>query len=284
MFEALGEGKEGVSQVVHSCGTERVPGPGAPRRSDGVKKRDKHISGVGEDKVRGVGLAVAMQGSGIPLIDMAAASMKMNEDGSLNLYVGATDIGTGSDTILAQIAAEVLRFPIQKIIVLSSDTDLTPFDVGAYASSTTYVSGQAVKACAEKIADPDPGHRVRTCWRETRRTCASSEGGQGPGRANALSLEEIATSATYNRRSVPDPGPGLLHLRAVAAAVHRPVRRGGGGYPDRPSRGGASSSVRRRLRPCRSTRHLRKDRSRGPWSTASATPCGRSTATTRTAA
>jgi putative selenate reductase molybdopterin-binding subunit len=85
-------------------------------------------------------------------VDMGAASMKMNEDGSFHLYVGATDLGTGSDTILAQIAAEVLQVPVDQIIVLSSDTDLTPFDVGAYASSTTYVSGTAVLQCAQEIA------------------------------------------------------------------------------------------------------------------------------------
>ncbi len=77
----------------------------------------------------------------------------MNEDGSFNLLVGATDLGTGSDTILAQIAAEVLTVPLEKIIVYSSDTDLTPFDVGAYASSTTYVSGNAVRLAAEKVKE-----------------------------------------------------------------------------------------------------------------------------------
>jgi len=84
---------------------------------------------------------------------MGSAAMKMNEDGSFNLYVGATDLGTGSDTILAQIAAETLDVPVEQIIVLSSDTDLTPFDVGAYASSTTYISGAAVKKCTAKIRD-----------------------------------------------------------------------------------------------------------------------------------
>jgi len=93
-----------------------------------------------------------MQGSGIPLIDMAAATIKMNEDGSFNLLIGATDIGTGSDTILAQIAAEVLGVPLGKMIVTSSDTDFTPFDVGAYASSTTYVSGMAVQRAAEQVS------------------------------------------------------------------------------------------------------------------------------------
>ena len=75
-------------------------------------------------------------------------TVKMNEDGSFNLHMGATDLGTGSDTVLAQIAAEVLGVAVTDIIVLSSDTDLTPFDVGAYASSTTFISGNAVKKAA----------------------------------------------------------------------------------------------------------------------------------------
>ena len=82
-------------------------------------------------------MAAVMQGTAIPFLDMGAASIKINDDGSFNLLVGATDLGTGSDTVLAQIAAETLGVPTEDIIVLSSDTDTTPFDVGAYASSTT---------------------------------------------------------------------------------------------------------------------------------------------------
>ena len=77
----------------------------------------------------------------------------MNDDGSFNLLAGATDLGTGSDTVLAQQAAEVLGIPIEDIIVYSSDTDFTPFDKGAYASSTTYISGAAVVIAAEKVAE-----------------------------------------------------------------------------------------------------------------------------------
>jgi putative selenate reductase molybdopterin-binding subunit len=84
---------------------------------------------------------------------MGAASIKMNDDGSFNLLVGATDIGTGSDTVLAQIAAETLGCPVSDIIPYSSDTDFTPFDTGAYASSTTYISGGAVKKAAEKVRE-----------------------------------------------------------------------------------------------------------------------------------
>ena len=82
---------------------------------------------------------------------MASATIKMNDDGSFNLLIGATDIGTGSDTILAQIAAETLGVTLDHIIVTSSDTDLTPFDTGAYASSTTYVSGNAVQRAAAEV-------------------------------------------------------------------------------------------------------------------------------------
>ncbi len=151
VFKALGEGKEGVSQIVRSCKLDECIDAGASAIG-WQDKRGKRISS-GKDRVKGMGVAVAMQGSGIPEIDMAAASMKLNEDGSFNLFVGATDIGTGSDTILAQIAAEVLTVPAEKIIVLSSDTDLTPFDTGAYASSTTYISGAAVEKCALDIKD-----------------------------------------------------------------------------------------------------------------------------------
>ncbi len=149
VFQALGEGKEGVAQVIKSCGLDDCLDKGAAA-IHWYDKRGKRLKN-GPYKVRGVGLSVSMQGSGIPKIDMGSASMKMNEDGSFNLFIGATDLGTGSDTILAQIAAETLDVAVENIIVLSSDTDLTPFDVGAYASSTTYISGTAVKKCAEKI-------------------------------------------------------------------------------------------------------------------------------------
>ncbi len=102
---------------------------------------------------KGIGIACVMQGTAIPYLDMGAASIKMNDDGSFNVLVGATDLGTGSDTVLGQMAAEVLGVPLDDIIMYSSDTDFTPFDKGAYASSTTYVSGAAVVKAAEKVAE-----------------------------------------------------------------------------------------------------------------------------------
>ncbi|MEA3355801.1 MAG: molybdopterin cofactor-binding domain-containing protein [Candidatus Bipolaricaulota bacterium] len=148
IFERLGEGREGVAQTIKSCALDRCIEAGAERIGWTDKRGKRHMEGK---TAYGIGMSIHMQGSGIPYIDMGAATIKMNEDGSFNLLLGATDLGTGSDTILAQIAAEVLGVPLSKMIVYSSDTDRTPFDVGAYASSTTYVSGQAVEQAAKKI-------------------------------------------------------------------------------------------------------------------------------------
>ena len=141
----LGEGREGFPMVLYSTEIEACLKEGR-KLSDWERLRSEPGSGRYR---RGIGVAVAGQGSGIPGIDMGAAFIKMNEDASFNLQVGATDLGTGSDTALAQIAAEVLGVSVEKIIVYSSDTDMTPFDTGAYASSTTYISGSAVKKAAE---------------------------------------------------------------------------------------------------------------------------------------
>jgi len=104
-------------------------------------------------KRRGIGIAMVMQGTAIPYLDMGGASIKMNDDGSFNLLVGATDLGTGSDTVIAQMAAEVLGVPLEDVITYSSDTDFTPFDKGAYASSTTYISGTAAVNAAKIVAE-----------------------------------------------------------------------------------------------------------------------------------
>ena len=154
IFKALGEGKEGVAMTVTSTSLRECLDAGATL-SDWYKKRNciRADFNKGKRVKKGIGMVALMQGSAIPEIDMASAYMKMNDDGSFNLLVGATDLGTGSDTVLAQIASEVLDTPVEKIIVTSSDTDHTPFDTGAYASSTTYLSGQAVKKCAGIIKD-----------------------------------------------------------------------------------------------------------------------------------
>lgn len=102
-------------------------------------------------KIRSVGMAVTMQGSGIAGIDTASATLRLNEDGHYNLLIGSTDMGTGSDTMLAQVAAEVLNTPPEEIIVHAADTDISPYDPGSYASSTAYVTGMAVLQAAEEL-------------------------------------------------------------------------------------------------------------------------------------
>ena len=105
---------------------------------------------VSDHKVRGLGMAITMQGSGISAVDTATATVKLNDDGYYTLMIGATDMGTGCDTILAQMAAETLNCPLERITVDGVDTDHSPFDTGSYASSTTYVTGNAVvKACTQ---------------------------------------------------------------------------------------------------------------------------------------
>jgi CO/xanthine dehydrogenase Mo-binding subunit len=148
VFAALGEGKAGVEMTIGSCGLSEAIRLGAEEIGWSDRRLPEEKSGRYR---RGHGLACLMQGSSIPEIDMGAASLKMNEDGSFNLLFGATDLGTGADTVLAQIAAEELSTTVDKMLVYASDTDLTPFDVGAYASSTTYLSGEAVRKAAAKV-------------------------------------------------------------------------------------------------------------------------------------
>jgi putative selenate reductase molybdopterin-binding subunit len=152
----LGEGeKETVVTVpiILSCGLNECFEQGIKAIS-WERKRDPQFHTVpGKPHMRrGLGAAMSMHGTAIPGLDMGGASIKINDDGSFNVLVGATDLGTGSDTILAQIAAEVLGVALEDIIIYSSDTDFTPFDTGAYASSTTYISGTAVKKAAEEVA------------------------------------------------------------------------------------------------------------------------------------
>lgn len=106
---------------------------------------------ISETKTRSVGMAITMQGSGIAGIDTASVEIKLNDDGFYTLLVGATDMGTGCDTILSQMAAETLGTTMNKIIVHAADTDISPYDTGSYASSTTYVTGNAVIKAAEDI-------------------------------------------------------------------------------------------------------------------------------------
>lgn len=106
---------------------------------------------MGNGKIRAVGMGMAMQGSGITSMDVGSATLKVNDEGFYTLLIGAADMGTGCDTTLAQIAAEVLECPLDNITTLSADTDWSPYDSGSYASSTTYVTGKATEKCALEL-------------------------------------------------------------------------------------------------------------------------------------
>ena len=152
---AWSEGREPRPEIIKTCALPQCVEQGAAS-IDWARKfnnPDWHVVPGKPNLRKGIGIACVMQGTAIPYLDMGAASIKMNEDGSFNCLVGATDLGTGSDTVLGQMAAEVLGVPLDNIIMYSSDTDFTPFDVGAYASSTTYISGAAVTNAAQKVAD-----------------------------------------------------------------------------------------------------------------------------------
>jgi putative selenate reductase molybdopterin-binding subunit len=152
----LGEGEADIASIpiIQTSGLNECIAQGM--QAIGWQQRDdpnwKIIPGKPHLR-RGIGLAVCMHGTAIPGLDMGGASIKINDDGSFNLLVGATDLGTGADTVLSQIAAEVLGVPLEDIIIYSSDTDMTPFDTGAYASSTTYISGMAVKKASEQVRE-----------------------------------------------------------------------------------------------------------------------------------
>ena len=152
---------------------------------------------------RGIGVALVMQGTAIPYLDMGGASIKINDDGSFNLLVGATDLGTGSDTVLAQQAAEVLGCLIEDVVIYSSDTDFTPFDKGAYASSTTYISGAAVVAAAELVAERIKVRAARIISQKGGKVVgpqqiklADAQAWAPDGRA--VTLEEVALNALHH--------------------------------------------------------------------------------------
>ena len=137
-------------QVNTSCALDRC----LARVKEMIHWDEKYpVRDMGNGKVRAVGMGMAMQGSGITSVDVGSATIKVNDDGFYTLSIGAADMGTGCDTILAQIAAEVLECSVDEITVFGADTDTSPYDSGSYASSTTYVTGKAVEKCALQVRE-----------------------------------------------------------------------------------------------------------------------------------
>jgi putative selenate reductase molybdopterin-binding subunit len=258
----LGEGKEGLPRVIRSCGLpecmesgakaigwqsgERSAGETAcPTNADtGLAEVAQAVPPASHDRKRGMGMACTMQGSGIAGIDWASAFLKMNEDGSFFLQSGASDVGGGADTVLAQIAAETLGVSLDKIVITSGDTDVTPFDVGAYASSTTIISGGAVKKAAEKVRAQVLAIAARMLDAPVESlACAGNEVFTAGADHRSATMTEIAMRALYqekvqimdgashfNTDSPPpfcanfaevevDTGTGVVHVLHLATAV-----------------------------------------------------------------
>ena len=135
-------------ETANSCALDRC----LARAKEMIKWDEKYpCKDMGNGKVRSVGLSMAMQGSGISGVDVGSATIKLNDDGLYTLSIAAADMGTGCDTILAQMAAECLECSIDDIMVSGADTDTSPYDSGSYASSSTYVTGKAVERACEKL-------------------------------------------------------------------------------------------------------------------------------------
>lgn len=183
------------------------------------------VRDMGNGKVRAAGVAMAMQGSGISGVDVGSATIKLSDEGFYNLSIGAADMGTGCDTILAQMAAECLDCPVDNIAVFGADSDASPYDSGSYASSTTYVTGKAVERACEQLKE-------NLCAIAAQMLDCKSEDveftGKGVRRldgAGEVSLSDIATKSmcgnaipvqvTYTHTSPVSPPPFMVGMAEI---------------------------------------------------------------------
>lgn len=156
-------------------------------------------------------MAIARQGSGIARVDMGSATINMCDDGSFTLLVGATDLGTGSDTILSQICAETIGVDFDKINIIASDTDITPYDGGAYASSTTYVTGNAVLKAASEMKRLIELEGAKVLGVEVDNVEFNGKEVKVEGYNEKISLEDLATKLIYTRKQLTAPDSYLAH-------------------------------------------------------------------------
>lgn len=182
-----------------------------------------NVRDIGNGKVRTAGVAIAMQGSGISGVDVGSATVKLSDEGFYNLAIGAADMGTGCDTILAQMVAECMDCDIENVVVFGADSDASPYDSGSYASSTTYVTGKAVEnACiqlkkniciiaAEMLNCPEDV--VEFCGKEVRFGEKSVSLAQIA--AKAMCGNTTAVEATYTNSSPVSPPPFMAGMAEI---------------------------------------------------------------------
>lgn len=199
-------GQSGFRREIRSCGVVDCLDKAAS--AFGWEQKRKHRVPASRIR-RGIGVACAMQGSGIAGISWSSATLSLLEDGTFVLCVGASDLGTGADTVLSQIAAEALGVTLDRIAIHTGDTDVMPFDIGAYASGTTTVAGGAVKKAAEKVSQlimevASKMLNVPTGDLQCSAGCVANRGGE-----KVATLSEVARYAIYT-----------LKQQVTAAADH----------------------------------------------------------------
>ena len=167
------------------------------------------VRDMGNGKVRAAGVAMAMQGSCISNVDVGSATVKLADDGSFNLIIGAADMGTGCDTILAQMVAECMDCSVDDVAVFGADTDASPYDSGSYASSTTYITGKAVEMACAKLKTQLCGIAAGMLG------CSTEEGVFENGRVKQINTEKSVSLAEI---SVKDQVNN--DIAAVATASH----------------------------------------------------------------
>ena len=186
ILKSLGEGRPGAATRVRSCGLDKAIAVGRDSIEWGCRPRS-----ADPDVRIGKGVAIIQQGSGLPGLDMSSADVTLLSDGTFMVHSGGADLGTGLDTVLAKIVAEVMCCKVVDVAVLTGDTDTTPFDKGAYASSGTYFTGNAVLKAAEALAA-----RMRTAaaalLKEPAEQLAFSPPGRISGRQGGMDYAELA--------------------------------------------------------------------------------------------
>ena len=199
--------REGMSmpayfgEMANACALDRC----MQHCSDMFGWKDKFpVRDMGNGKVRAAGVAMSMQGSGISGIDVGSVTVKLNDDGGYMLLIAAADMGTGCDTILAQMVAEHMECPLEAVSVFGADTDASPYDSGSYASSTTYVTGMAVEKACMQLKE-----RLCAIAAETLGCDAAElrfEGGcvRHDATGRTVSLSEIAAKSQCNCRLAPE--------------------------------------------------------------------------------
>ncbi|MDO4650252.1 MAG: molybdopterin-dependent oxidoreductase [Eubacteriales bacterium] len=178
--------------IAYSCALDRC----LETAKDMIGWEEKYpVRTMPDGHIRAVGLAMGMQGSAIAGVDVGGADLKLNEDGSYTLGLGCSDMGTGCDTILSQMAADCLDTDIDNIVVFGVDTDISPYDSGSYASSTTYATGMAVKNAAEELREKILAFGADCLGKSPEEV--DFDGKRITDGTNSLTLQEIALKATF---------------------------------------------------------------------------------------